>query len=144
MDEEKEGLNQKKIKEVNTKDLVEKYEEKELEFSKFKVRKKQLKRYKSKIKYKGEKRLLQIETYNTDTPFYDVTISKYSGRFDITYISKSFGNFKDALNLFTDLKEKYNGKNILISPSVRIGIIIISSGAIVGLIIGKIISALSL
>ena len=144
MDEKKEELNQKKIEEVNNKDLVEQYDEKELEFSKFKVRKKILKAYKSKIKYNGAKRLLQIETYNTDIPFYDVSVKKFSERFDTAYISKSFGNFKDALNLFTDLKEKYNGKKILVPLSIRSGIIAIGSGAVVGLIIGKVILALLL
>ena len=139
MDEEKKRFNINKIEDTDIKDLVEECEEKELEFSKFKVRKKILKTYKSKIKYNGVKRLLQIETYNTDIPFYDVSVKKFSERFDTTYVSKSFSNFKDALDLFIDLKEKYNGKKILVPLSVRNRIIAICSGAVVGLIIGKII-----
>ena len=144
MNKEKKELNQKKIEEINNRDLIERYEEKELESSKFKVRKKILKAYKSKIKYNGAKRLLQIETRNIDMPNYYVSVQKFSGRFDAAYVSKSFDNLKDALNLFSELKEKYNGREIFLPPSVRNGVIALGSGAMIGIIIGKIILTFSL
>jgi hypothetical protein len=54
-------------------------------------------------------------------------------------MSKIFNNLNDALDLYNDLKTKYNGKDLLISLSVRNSIVAILSGILVSLIIGELI-----
>ena len=128
-------------------DLVEEYENNSKKLYELKKEEKKLKEYRSKIKYNGKKRLLKIEVISNYYVGlkYQVVISKFSNFFDIEYTSKSFDNFKDALDLFSELKEKYNGKDLLISSKVKNVMIAIGKGIIFGTFsVGLIILAFSI
>jgi hypothetical protein len=115
-----------KEKEIDrmSKEIIEEFRQEEVEMLKFKKIKKNIKKYRSKIRCDGKNRLLQIEIGRIRSSIsYFVSISKYS----------------DALDLYNDLKIKYNGKNILIPLSIRNSIIAILGGVLAGLFIGELI-----
>ena len=115
-------------------DLVEEYENNSKKLCELIEKEKKLKEYSSKIKYNGKKRLLKIEVMSNYYRGlkYQVSISKFSNFFDRAYTSKSFDNFKDTFDLFSELKEKYNGKDLLISLKVKDIMIAIGKGIIFG------------
>ena len=124
-------MNKENLKEF---DLVEEYENNSKKLYELKEKEKKFKEYSSKIKYNGKKRLLKIEVMGNYYRGlkYQVSISKFSNFFDRAYTSKSFDNFKDTFDLFSELKEKYNGKDLLISLKVKDIMIAIGKGIIFG------------
>jgi hypothetical protein len=131
-----------KEKEIDrmSKEIIEEFRQEEVEMLKFKKIKKNIKKYRSKIRCDGKNRLLQIEVGRIRSSIsYFVSISKYSDRPRDPIMSKIFNNLNDALDLYNDLKTKYNGKDLLISLSARNSIIAILSSTLAGLIIGKLI-----
>jgi hypothetical protein len=133
-------INKEKKIDSMRKEIIEEFRQEEIELLEFKKIKKEMKKYKSKIKCDGKSRLLQIEVIRIGSELhYFVSMSKYSERFRDLYVSKVFNNLNDALDLYNDLKVKYNGKNLLISLTARNSIIAILSGILAGLIIGELV-----
>jgi hypothetical protein len=122
-------------------DLIEEYEDNKKSLSEGQIEKELKKAYRTKINFRGQNRLLKIEKSKSSNKYY-VIVRDLKKKYDNAEVMKFFDNFESAKNLFQNLKEKYNGKDIRFLPTEREdiewwAIVVIIWIAVIRLIISK-------
>jgi hypothetical protein len=97
-------------------DLIEEYEDNKKSLNEGPIEKELKKAYRTKINFQGQDRLLEIEKSKSSNKYY-VIVRDLKIKYDNAEVMKFFDNFEEAKNLFQNLKEKYNGKNIRFLPT---------------------------